>query len=80
MRIIKIPKCEPKLFQEIRKEILRKVPFALINSEYLEHDKTGFFYFWDSDYIPPKLERYRIQPPAEPKFDFSNIEFQEDTE
>lgn len=74
MRIIKIPNCPYNVYYEIRTEILKKVPFALLNSEYLSDDAVAFFYFWDSDYIPEELMKYRIQPPQEKRFDFSHIE------
>ena len=75
MRMLKIPNCDYEIFYAIRKEILRKVPFALINSEYLKEDKLAFYYFWDTDYIPEELEAFIVKPPHEAKFDFRSIDF-----
>ena len=74
MRLIKITECSYEVFNEIRDEILDKVPFALINDIYHSKREIGYFYFWDSDYIPEALMRFRVQPPAEIAFDFSHIE------
>lgn len=77
MRIIKIPNCPYPTFDEIRDEILSKVPFALINDVYHQKAEIAYFYFWDSDYIPDELKRFIMQPPLEVKFDFSHIELPE---
>lgn len=76
MRMVKIPNCSYELFCAIRLEILKKVPLALINSEYLGEEKLGFFYFGDTDYIPIEMKEFIVKPPHEPKFDFSLIEFE----
>jgi len=49
-------------YAAILKEILRTVPFALLNAEY--NDGVGFFYFWDSDYIPEALKHLIVNPPS----------------
>lgn len=43
------------------KAILRNIPFALLNSEFKEN--VGYFYFWDSEYIPKVLEQNVVRPP-----------------
>ncbi len=73
MRLIKIENCDYQTFYAIRLEIIRKVAWALLNSEYLKEDSIALFYFWDSDYIPDVLMKYRVQPPFEKNFDFSHI-------
>ena len=65
MRMLKIPNLEYKEFEAIRDVILDNVPFAMINEIYHSKRKTGYFYFWDSDYIPTVLRRYILQPPAD---------------
>lgn len=74
MRIIKLPNCPYDLFVQIREEIFAKVPYAIINTEYHRETGTAFLYFWDSDYIPAELIKYKVNPPAEIKFDFSKID------
>jgi len=49
-------------YAAILKEILKTVPFALLNAEY--NDGVGFFYFWDSDYIPDILKQFIVNPPS----------------
>lgn len=64
---------EYKEYEQICDELYEKVPFAVINDKYRPNVKKAYFYFWDSDYIPPEMMKYRLQPPAEPEFDFSHI-------
>ena len=65
MRMLKIPDLEYEEFVAIRDVILDNVPFAMINEIYHGKRKTGYFYFWDSDYIPMKLRKFILQPPAD---------------
>ena len=62
MRMLKRENCSYEDWYAMRLEVLRKTPFALINSEYLKEDKIGFLYFWDSDYIPKKWDGYIVRP------------------
>lgn len=73
MRIIELGNIEYKEYEQICDEIYEQVPFAIINDKYRSNVKKAYFYFWDSDYIPEALMKYRLQPPAEPEFDFSHI-------
>ena len=73
MRTIRIPNCGYATYNAIMNEIMSKVPFAVINADYRPELELANINFWDSDYIPPALAHYQLNPPAEPKFDFSNI-------
>lgn len=74
MRTVRIPDCEYHIYNQIMNEIMSKVPFAVLNADYRPHLKLANINFWDSDYIPKQLSAYILNPPAEPEFDFSDIE------
>ena len=74
MRTVRIPNCEYGVYGAIMNEIMSKVPFAVLNADYRPELKLANINFWDSDYIPPQLSQYILNPPAEPKFDFSGIQ------
>ncbi len=66
MRMVKIENLPYNSFAKMRRAILETIPFAIINTEYDKdlNGGTGFFYFWDSDYIPDDWRVYIVQPPA----------------
>ena len=74
MRTIRIPNCEYPIYNAIMNEIMSKVPYAVLNADYRKDLKVANINFWDSDYIPPQLAHFQLNPPVEPKFDFSHIE------
>lgn len=73
IRLIQIPDLEYEEFYQIRREIMLKAPWALLNSDYFREDKIGYFHFWDSDYIPDELRKFKVDPPNLPEYDFSEI-------
>lgn len=73
MRTIRIPNCDYITYNAIMNEIMSKIPFAVLNSDYRKDIKLANINFWDSDYIPAQLSQYILNAPAEPKFDFSHI-------
>lgn len=74
MRTIRIPNCDYQTYNAIMNEIMSKVPFAVLNSDYRKDLKLANISFWDSDYIPEQLSKYILKPPAESVFDFTGIE------
>ena len=49
----------------MRLQVLRTTPYALLNAEYLKEEKTGYLYFWDSDYIPKEWEQWIVRPKSQ---------------
>jgi len=64
MRLVKIPNLEYEDFAEIRRQILDHTDFSLVNTEYERDLKRGFFFFWDSDYIPEMLKPFKVMSPV----------------
>lgn len=54
-------KMDYKTFDKVLSAILRIIPFALLNSEY--KNETGYFYFWDTEYVPEVFEEWKLSPP-----------------
>ena len=50
----------------IRDTLFDIIPFGMINSEFVDNGvtKTGYFTFFDSDYIPDILKKYCKNPPG----------------
>ena len=63
MRTVTLKQLDYESYEIIYRAIMETMPFALVNQGYNKRLKTGFFNFWDSDYIPPQLERYIMRPP-----------------
>lgn len=63
MRLVKLENIEYKEWELIFRSIIEVIPFALLNQGYSKELKTGFFNFWDSDYIPNELKPFIMQPP-----------------
>lgn len=61
MRLVKIENLEYTAYEFIADKIYEKTPFALVSAQYRPKLRTGFFFFWDSDYIPDSLKIF-IQP------------------
>jgi hypothetical protein len=64
MRMCRIPELDYPAFEAMRDAMYDEIPFAIIESVYSKKLRTGFFNFWDSDYIPENLQEYIVQPPA----------------
>ena len=62
MRMVKFEDCEYEDFYKKRLLILRDIPYALLNAEYLKEDKIAYFYFWDSDYVPEAWKPWIVRP------------------
>lgn len=62
MRTIIRKDCSYDEFYAMRLEILQTVPFALINSEYLNYELIAVFILSDSDYIPKSWAEWIIKP------------------
>ena len=63
MRLIRIENISEQKFEKIFAVIVKHIPFSLVNQGYSYVTRTGFFNFWDSDYIPESLRKYIVQPP-----------------
>jgi hypothetical protein len=63
MRLVRIPNLEYEDYERLRDAMFDVIPFAIICPEYSKKLKTGFFNFWDSDYIPDELQKFIVQPP-----------------
>lgn len=63
MRLIKIENLTYREYEKIRDAIYSVIPFALLNQQYSDKLRTGFFNFWDVEYIPEVLKKYIMQPP-----------------
>jgi hypothetical protein len=66
MRMIQIPGLEYEQYGKIIDAIDGTIPFAIIEARYNPRTKTAFIYFWDVEYIPEPLMKYRVAPPHEP--------------
>lgn len=65
MRLIIIEDISVQKYYKIRNAIFEIIPFALINSEYINsmNQNNGYFYFWDTEYIPECLRHLAVRPP-----------------
>ena len=63
MRTIKIENCSYSLYNDIANAIIEIEPFALFQDSYRSELKIATFSFWDSDYIPAKLDKFILRPP-----------------
>ena len=64
MRTVRIEKLEYAEYGEIMDSITETIPVALLNQYYSARLHTGFFSFWDSDYIPDEMKPFILQPPV----------------
>ena len=63
MRLIRIENLKQYDYMKIKDAILSVIPFALINQTYSRKLRTGYFNFWDVEYVPDELKKYIMQPP-----------------
>ncbi|KKN86532.1 hypothetical protein LCGC14_0267080 [marine sediment metagenome] len=63
MRMCRIPELDYADFEKIRDAIFSVIPFSVFEVQYSKELKTGYFNFWDSDYIPAEMSKYIVQPP-----------------
>lgn len=63
MRMCRIDNLDYPAFEVIRDAIYSVIPFAVIEVQYSKNLRTGYFNFWDSDYIPDEMKEFIVQPP-----------------
>lgn len=66
MRMLQIPGLSYNQYAAIVDAIDSTIPFAILECRYNPRTLTAFIYFWDVEYIPEPLLKYRVAPPHEP--------------